>query len=96
MQISDDYTTLTDIGRPWGLTSQDVGNHLKKHGYRDEGKPTGKAINDGLARLVERNGFPDYVWSRAAVEAVFKSMRLTPRKPLPNPDRLVLVKPLVF
>jgi hypothetical protein len=93
---NNDYTTLTVIGRAWGLTSQDVGNHLRKHGYRDGDKPTQKAFSEELARLLMRNGFPNYSWNRTAVDQFLTKIGLSPRKPLPNPDRLVLVTPLVF
>ena len=90
------YTSLTDIATEWKLTNRSLGDLLRNGGYRDDGKPTTKALDEGLA-IVRFNGdYPSYSWSRELVGAFLeKSGRKKRQLSDDAPKKLLLVKMLI-
>jgi hypothetical protein len=94
---SPSLTSLTEIGREWGMTNRALGDRLKMSGYRDEGKPTNKALDEGLAVLRFVAGYPSYVWSRDRVGKFLEQLgRKKPQPPDGKPKELFVVEWLVF
>lgn len=93
----DSYASLTEIGDEWGLTNRALGDHLKMAGYRDEGKPTDKALDEGLAVLRFVSGYPTYSWSRDLVGRFLEQLGRKKRQPSNwRTKELVKVEWLVF
>jgi hypothetical protein len=58
----NNYETMKEIGREYGLSSHQIGKLLKTHGLRtEEGKPSARAFD---IKMVEQkhNGPDHYVW----------------------------------
>ena len=62
-----DLTSMTDIASDWRMTNRELGDILRNAGYREGGKPTAKALSEGLAVATFVGGYPRYTWSRALV-----------------------------
>jgi len=60
-------TSLTDIGDEWGITNRALGDLLRNAGYREDGKPTDKALDERLAIVTFHGDYPRYFWSRELV-----------------------------
>jgi hypothetical protein len=60
-------TSLTEIGRDWGLTNRELGDILTNAGYRSDGTPTDKALDENLAIVTFVGDYPRYAWSRELV-----------------------------
>jgi hypothetical protein len=71
---NDVYETMRAIGRPYGLTSHDVGNLLAAAGYRTKGgKPTALAHERNMVRSYQlRYGGHDYQWHTASVHVIIR------------------------
>lgn len=99
--MSDDkepaFTSLTEIGDEWGLTNRAVGDLLANDGYKNNGRPTKKALDEGLAVLRFVNGFPTNLWSRDRVGTFLEQLGRDNRRTSDGPPKeLFLVVPLEF
>lgn len=62
-QIMNEYQSMTDIGRLYGLTNQQVGKALHAAGLRDERKkPTPKAFNEEWVHQLPSTQPGTYFW----------------------------------
>jgi hypothetical protein len=90
-------TNLTDIGHDWNLTNRDLGDLLRNGGYRCDGKPTTKALDEGLAVLRFIGDYPSYSWSRDLVAKHLERLGKERRQAtVGTPKELFLVTPLVI
>lgn len=90
-------TTLTDIGYEWGLTNRALGDVLRNGGYRCDGKPTAKALDEGLAVLRFVGDYPSYSWSLELVGRYLERIGTSRRKATDGkPRELFLVTPWVI
>ena len=89
-------TSITDIARDWKLTNRALGDYLTNAGFRTDGKPTAKALDEGLA-IVRFNGdYPSYSWSRELVGAFLEKLGRKKRQfPDGLPKNLFLAKMLI-
>jgi hypothetical protein len=62
-----DWTNLTEIADEWGLTNRALGDSLRNAGYREDGKPTTKALEESLATTIWSGDWPRHYWSKRAV-----------------------------
>jgi hypothetical protein len=90
-------TTLTDIGHDWGLTNRALGDILRNGGYRSDGKPTAKALDEGLAILQFVGNYPSYSWNRDLVGQYLERLGKQKRQTRDSkPRELFLVTPIVI
>ena len=90
-------TSLTEIGDDWGLTNRAVGDMLRNAGYRSEGKPTEKALDENLAIMTFVGDYPRYLWSRELVgQFLEKAGRKKGRPWHRECKQLHVIVPLVF
>lgn len=72
--FKDRYKSLTDIGKPFGISSRQLGQVLKDAGLRDDsGSPTKESLGSGLARSTPlKSGFAHYMWNRDEVVKILE------------------------
>lgn len=74
--MSDEYASLTEIGKELGVTSHVVGAKLKQLGLRTpDGKPSSPAFNEGFVAQRPSRGIDTYfyVWHRTKVLALLRA-----------------------
>ena len=90
-------TSLTEIGREWGLTNRALGDLLRNAGYRSNGKPTEKALDEKLAILTFVGDYPRYFWDRDAVAQFLENSGRTKKRAWhQHGEELCLVTPIVI
>ncbi len=88
----DRLTSITEIGVEWGLTNRSLGDMLRNEGYRSDGKPTTKALDEGLAVMRFIGDYPSYSWSPQRVGAFLEALGRKKRtEPDGKPKQLVKV-----
>jgi hypothetical protein len=89
-------TSLTDIGTDWGLTNRELGDLLKVAGYRSDGKPTEKSLDENLAVVTFVGDYPRFLWSRELVGRFLEGLNRTKER-VWNRDgkQLFVVVPIV-
>ena len=72
-----DFLTQTQLGKLYGVSSHQIGKWLKNLGLRTEdGKPSKKAIRDGMVKQAPSTQPGTYFWNwhKAKTCAVFDAM----------------------
>ena len=88
---ADEFMSLTHIGWDWQISNRVLSQELEDEGYKRFGKPTQKALNEGLAVCDGRH----YRWSRDKVgQFIFRCGCSGRSKPLTN--KLVACKWIVL
>ena len=84
----DNYLSLTELGRIYGVSSHVVGKWLKRLGLRTEsGQPSAEAFRDGCVsqRPSTQPGTCFYVWQRTRTTLLLDAMQY-PRA-VPNSEQ---------
>jgi hypothetical protein len=74
----NDYMTMTQIGKLYGVSSHKIGKWLRGLGLRDaDGTPSAEAFNDNFVvqRPSRQPGTYFYVWNRALTTALLDAMQ---------------------
>ena len=61
--LNESFVTMRDIGAEYGLTSHKLGRILTDQGFRQNGKPTGKAFNTGWVQQRFAPDSENYMWA---------------------------------
>lgn len=68
-KFSQTWKTQTDLAKEFGVSSIQLGKHLKNLGYRTaDGLPSDESLSGGLVRQVStKDGVAFYMWNREAI-----------------------------
>lgn len=81
--FSERYKSLTDIGKPYGISNKQLGKILKDIGLREPGgAPTKESLDSGLAKSTPlKSGFAHYMWDKGEVIKILELKGYVSPKP---------------